>query len=315
MALTAAQIEAIKDKLVKFGQLATFKSQCDSAYQGVINDLSTIRSGAGAGATAYQKPDTGIPSTDLAQTIQNALAKAVASAANSDLTDVANRVAALEALIESDSDDTINKFNEITAFLEGIHEDGKLSDLILVVNKKYTKPTAGIPAEHLTEAVQTSLGKADTALQPVSGKGLSANDYDNTAKDKVDDLYYAEDLTVSSLIGSTINSTAQTKLNNLISGWRDAKLLMLHADYCYIPAIVEGITGTPKIKFVFGLNYYEVSKSGSSWGTTSKSIDASDKVTAVSGKGLSTNDFNNTYKGILDGMTYCTDAEVQGLFS
>lgn len=35
--------------------------------QDKINDLQTIRDGAAAGATAYQKPSTGIPATDLAQ--------------------------------------------------------------------------------------------------------------------------------------------------------------------------------------------------------------------------------------------------------
>lgn len=36
------------------------------AKQGTISDLATIRSGAAAGATAYQKPSTGIPASDLA---------------------------------------------------------------------------------------------------------------------------------------------------------------------------------------------------------------------------------------------------------
>ena len=35
-----------------------------------------------------------------------------------------------------------------------------------LINKKYTKPDEGIPASDLTQEVQTSLGKADTALQP-----------------------------------------------------------------------------------------------------------------------------------------------------
>lgn len=34
--------------------------------QDVISDLSTIRSGASAGATAYQKPSSGIPASDIA---------------------------------------------------------------------------------------------------------------------------------------------------------------------------------------------------------------------------------------------------------
>ena len=73
----------------------------------------------------------------------------------------------------------------------------------------YSKPTGGIPKADLAPAVQTSLGKADSALQShqslaayrtasaqdtidkgkvdkVTGKGLSTNDYTNAAKAKVD---------------------------------------------------------------------------------------------------------------------------------
>ena len=73
----------------------------------------------------------------------------------------------------------------------------------------YSKPAGGIPKSDLAPAVQTSLGKADTALQEhqslaayrtaaaqdvidsgkvdkVTGKGLSSNDYTAAAKAKVD---------------------------------------------------------------------------------------------------------------------------------
>ena len=74
-------------------------------------------------------------------------------------------------------------------------------------NGKYSKPTNGIPKTDLASAVQTSLGKADSALQAVpstyrtasaqdsidsgkvdkvTGKGLSTNDYTAAAKAKVD---------------------------------------------------------------------------------------------------------------------------------
>lgn len=75
----------------------------------------------------------------------------------------------------------------------------------------YSKPAGGIPKADLAAAVQTSLGKADTALQghqslaayrtaaaqdaidsgkvdKVTGKGLSSNDYTDAAKAKVDAL-------------------------------------------------------------------------------------------------------------------------------
>jgi hypothetical protein len=47
-----------------------------AAKQDTISDLATIRSGAAAGATAYQKPGTGIPSTDLASAVQTSLERA-----------------------------------------------------------------------------------------------------------------------------------------------------------------------------------------------------------------------------------------------
>lgn len=48
----------------------------DSSKQDTISDLATIRSGAAAGAKAYQKPSTGIPDTDLSSAVQASLGKA-----------------------------------------------------------------------------------------------------------------------------------------------------------------------------------------------------------------------------------------------
>ena len=94
--------------------------------------------------------------------------------------------------------------------------DNDLSDRVSAIegkeagwNGKYAKPTGGIPKTDLADAVQTSLGKADSALQShqslaayrtasaqdtidnkkvdkVTGKGLSTNDYTAAAKAKVD---------------------------------------------------------------------------------------------------------------------------------
>lgn len=41
--------------------------------QDTISDLASIRSGAAAGATAYQKPNTGIPANDLTKDVRGAL--------------------------------------------------------------------------------------------------------------------------------------------------------------------------------------------------------------------------------------------------
>jgi hypothetical protein len=49
--------------------------------QNTIQDLSTIRSGAAAGASAYQKPASGIPETDLTVALQLALASFITATA------------------------------------------------------------------------------------------------------------------------------------------------------------------------------------------------------------------------------------------
>lgn len=53
-----------------------FDERWNFVIQPHINDLDTIRSGAAAGATAYQKPAAGIPKTDLASGVQASLNKA-----------------------------------------------------------------------------------------------------------------------------------------------------------------------------------------------------------------------------------------------
>lgn len=57
-----------------------------NAKQDSIADLENIRSGAGRGQTAYQKPTSGIPKTDLTSDVQNSLGKADSSLQASDLT-------------------------------------------------------------------------------------------------------------------------------------------------------------------------------------------------------------------------------------
>ena len=60
------------NKIVRGGDLQTVGTEIKSALAGkqdTISDLATIRSGASAGATAYQKPSTGIPASDLASNV------------------------------------------------------------------------------------------------------------------------------------------------------------------------------------------------------------------------------------------------------
>lgn len=90
--------------------------------QNSISDLSTIRSGASAGATAVQPSD---------------LATVATSGSYNDLS---------------------NKPSEVT--------ESTVSGWGFTKNTgTYSKPSGGIPKADLASAVQTSLGKADTAIQ------------------------------------------------------------------------------------------------------------------------------------------------------
>lgn len=74
--------------------------------QATISDLSTIRSGASAGATAYQKPNGGIPKSDMASAVQTSLGKADAAAPQSTTytkTEVNNLLAGKQATLTFDT--------------------------------------------------------------------------------------------------------------------------------------------------------------------------------------------------------------------
>jgi len=80
---TAAQWEAINSTITSglVAKLSALPTNSElttllAGKQAVIADLSDIRSGAAAGATAYQKPGAGIPKSDLASGVQTSLEKA-----------------------------------------------------------------------------------------------------------------------------------------------------------------------------------------------------------------------------------------------
>lgn len=56
-------------------------------------------------------------------------------------------------------------------------------------NAKYDKPSGGIPKTDLSSAVQTSLEKADTAIQDVSGKEEKANKVTSLSSSSTDTQY------------------------------------------------------------------------------------------------------------------------------
>lgn len=106
--------------------------------QDTISDLSTIRSGAAAGATAYQKPSGGIPSSDLATAVQTSLGKA----------------------------DTA--YQKPSGGIPSTDMASAVQTSLGKADTAYQKPSGGIPNSDLSSGVQTSLGAADTAVQPAA---------------------------------------------------------------------------------------------------------------------------------------------------
>lgn len=108
-----------------------------AAVDGVITSLETLTE---AIAAKYTKPSGGIPETDLDADVQAALALA-------------------RTAVQS-----------LAGYYTSAQVDGIVQALNNSIAAKYTKPGSGIPASDLAAAVQTSLGKADSAYQkPASG--------------------------------------------------------------------------------------------------------------------------------------------------
>lgn len=114
-------------------------SNLGSSKQDNILDLETIRSGAAAGATAYQLPVAGIPKADLASGVQTSLGKAD-SAYQLPGTGVPK-----------------------TDLASGIQGSLDLAD------SAYQLPQTGVPRTDLASDIQATLERAD-ALMPTSSE-------------------------------------------------------------------------------------------------------------------------------------------------
>lgn len=129
----------------KNGQIA-FESEVTAHTSNT--DIHVTAAQKTAWSAKYDKPTGGIPKTDLASDVQTSLGKAdTALQEHQDISALTNHVA---------NNDIHVTANDKTAW-----------------NAKYNKPSSGIPKSDLASDVQTSLGKADSALQEhqdISGK-------------------------------------------------------------------------------------------------------------------------------------------------
>ena len=143
----------------------------------------------------YEKPSGGIPKTDLASEVQTSLGKADSALqsftetdptvpqwakAESKPTYTASEVGALpdDTVIPTKTSDLQNDSGFLTS-APVTSVNSKTGAVTLSASDvgagTYSKPSGGIPKTDLADAVQTSLGKADTAYQKPSG-GIPSTD-------------------------------------------------------------------------------------------------------------------------------------------
>lgn len=108
-------------------------------------------------SSKYSKPSTGIPLSDLTSGIQTSLGKADTALQSAPVSSVAGRTGAV----------TLTKTDVGLSNVDNTADTDKpvSTAQASAIGAKYTKPGSGIPASDLATAVQTSLGKADSALQ------------------------------------------------------------------------------------------------------------------------------------------------------
>ena len=150
----------------KLGALPT-NDELTSALGGkqdTISDIATIRSGASAGATAYQKPSGGIPASDMAQTVQTSLGKAETAAQQATAAQHAAD-AAVEA-VDGMQEELDNKANKDGFYVTlGAGTAVNLAGNTIVNAEFYKRKTGGTQ----------SVGSGIAAIKEVRGKSIVWN--------------------------------------------------------------------------------------------------------------------------------------------
>ncbi len=192
----------------------------------------------------YEKPSGGIPKTDLADAVQTSLGKADTALqsfteidptvpswakAESKPTYTASEVGALpdDTVIPTKTSDLQNDSGFLTS-APVTSVNSKTGAVTLSASDvgagTYSKPSGGIPSSDMTSAVQTSLGKADTAYQKPSG-GIPSADL---ASGVIPDVSGKADKVSSPTSGNFAGLDANGNLTD--SGHKHSDYLTSHQD-------------------------------------------------------------------------------------
>lgn len=158
--LTAVDAAAARNALgvTSTGNIATIAASdiTDSTVVGrallTSTDAATARTVIGAGTGNYSRPSGGIPSDDMTSAVQTALAAAGTALQTVNAAAITDATTTGRALLTT--------------------TDAAAARATLGAGT-YSRPSGGIPLTDLTAGIQTSLNKADTALQTVTSNNIT----------------------------------------------------------------------------------------------------------------------------------------------
>lgn len=214
-----AFLDGVQDTEDLSSIIASIEQQIASK-QDKIDDLETIRSGAAKGATALQSYTekytgtiTGITMNGASKGTSGVVNLGTVITEHQDISGKADKSSLATVATSGSYNDLSNKPTIPSAVTEST-----VSGWGFTKNTgTYSKPSGGIPKSDLASAVQTSLGKADTALQSIPSEYITESELNEkgyaTTSELTSGLSEKASITqVESMITEAITNTLNTEV-------------------------------------------------------------------------------------------------------
>lgn len=191
---------ANKPEVVEVDTLKEYINEdIDTALEGkqdVINDLDNIRSGAALGATAYQKPGTGIPSTDL----ESGVIPDVSGFITNTVDDLVNYYTKIETYSQTEVQQLINAVKQFTYELVSVLPAASASTM----NKIYLVPSSDPQTQNIKDEYITINSSGSYSWEQIGSTAIDLSDY----------------VTTTALNTALADYTTSTDLSTLLAGYQ-----------------------------------------------------------------------------------------------
>lgn len=164
--------------------------------QDTINDLSAIRSGASAGATAYQKPSTGIPSSDLAEGVIPDVSQFITKTVD----DLTNYYTKSQTYTQTEVQQLINAVKQFTYELVNILPTASATTM----NKIYLVPSSDPHTQNVKDEYITIQNGSTYSWEQIGSTAIDLSGY----------------ITTTALNNALADYTTTADLNTLLAGYQ-----------------------------------------------------------------------------------------------